>query len=135
MMREDNLLCLKQACLQAGHNRLATIAGVVWPNLARHMKPMAIEPAMGGRHHLCPARPKPSSIWRSILDAFSRKVVGWALENHLSADLALDALEMALGRTGPVAKGRLIHHTDRGVQYACGDYIARLEARRNPALA
>ena len=61
-----------------------------------------------------------------ILDAFSRKVIGWALEDHLQASLAIAALEMALaGRD--VRRGELIHHSDRGVQYACGDYIDRLE--------
>ena len=61
-----------------------------------------------------------------VLDGFSRKVVGWALENHLTATLALGALDMAL-RERTIVPGELIHHTDRGVQYACGDYIARLE--------
>jgi transposase InsO family protein len=61
-----------------------------------------------------------------ILDAFSRKVIGWALDDHLRASLAITALEMALaGRD--VKPGELIHHSDRGVQYACGDYIDRLE--------
>jgi transposase InsO family protein len=62
-----------------------------------------------------------------VLDAFSRKVVGWALENHFTAVLALGALDMAL-KDRAIVPGELIHHTDRGVQYACGDYIARLEA-------
>jgi transposase InsO family protein len=62
-----------------------------------------------------------------ILDAFSRKVVGWAMADHLRAELALDALAMALRRRTVVPHG-LVHHSDRGVQYACGDYLARLEA-------
>jgi transposase InsO family protein len=62
-----------------------------------------------------------------LLDAFSRKVIGWAMEDHLRASLALAALEMALKRRD-VSPGGLVHHSDRGVQYACGDYIARLEA-------
>jgi len=60
-----------------------------------------------------------------ILDAFSRKVVGWALADHLRAELALDALEMALA-SREIVPGGLVHHTDRGIQYACGDYIERL---------
>jgi transposase InsO family protein len=56
-----------------------------------------------------------------ILDAFSRRVIGWALEDHLRASLALSALEMALKARHP-APGTLIHHSDRGVQYACGEY-------------
>jgi putative transposase len=59
-----------------------------------------------------------------VLDAFSRRVVGWALETHLQASLALAALDMALGTRRPVPG--LVHHSDRGVQYACGDYAARL---------
>ena len=63
-----------------------------------------------------------------VLDAFSRKVIGWALDDHLEASLAIEALDMALAAREP-APG-LIHHSDRGVQYACGDYIERLEARQ-----
>ena len=55
-----------------------------------------------------------------ILDAFSRRVIGWSLARHLQASLALDALEMAL-KSREVIPGGLIHHSDRGVQYACGD--------------
>ena len=61
-----------------------------------------------------------------ILDAFSRRVVGWAMAEHLRAELALAALAMAIGNRG-VTPGELVHHSDQGVQYACGDYIARLE--------
>ncbi len=62
-----------------------------------------------------------------VLDAYSRRVVGWALADHLRAELALAALEMALS-TRAVVPGTLVHHSDRGVQYACAGYIARLEA-------
>ena len=50
-----------------------------------------------------------------MLDAFSRKVVGWAMADHLRASLALDALEMALGSREVIAGG-LVHHSDRGIQ-------------------
>jgi len=63
-----------------------------------------------------------------VLDAFSRKVIGWAIENHLEAKLAMQALDVALGARDPPAHS-LIHHSDRGVQYACGDYTERLAAR------
>jgi putative transposase len=53
-----------------------------------------------------------------VLDAFPRRVIGWSLANHLRASLAL---EMALG-TRQAWPG-LVHHSDRGVQYACGDDI------------
>jgi transposase InsO family protein len=55
-----------------------------------------------------------------ILDAFSRRAIGWALRRHLDTELSRSALEMALA-TRTVGPG-LIHHSDRGVQYAAGDY-------------
>jgi transposase InsO family protein len=55
-----------------------------------------------------------------VLDLCSRKVVGWAMAEHLRAQLCTDALDMAIGRRRP--GGGLVHHSDRGVQYACGDY-------------
>src|SRR5262249_60369080 len=60
-----------------------------------------------------------------VLDAFSRRVIGWALETHLEASLAVAALAMALIARRP-APGSLIHHSDRGIQYACGDYAELL---------
>ena len=62
-----------------------------------------------------------------VLDAFSRRVVGWALETHLQASLAIAALKMAVAARRP-SPGSLIHHSDRGVQYACGDYTDLLQA-------
>ena len=62
-----------------------------------------------------------------VVDAFSRKVVGWALDDHLEARLAIEALDMAIAARNP-PQG-LIHHSDRGVQYACNEYAARLDRR------
>jgi len=59
-----------------------------------------------------------------VLDAFSRRCIGWALETYLDARLSIAALNMAVA-TRTVAPG-LVHHSDRGVQYACGDYTALL---------
>jgi putative transposase len=61
-----------------------------------------------------------------VLDGFSRRVVGWAMADHLRAELAPSALAMAIGNRY-VTKGELVHHPDQGVRYARGDYIARLE--------
>src|SRR5580693_6438293 len=60
-----------------------------------------------------------------VMDAFSRKVVGWALADHLQASLPLEALDNAIASRGGSLKD-LIHHSDRGVQYACRDYALRL---------
>lgn len=56
----------------------------------------------------------------TVIDLFSRKVVGWSMSASLKRQIAIDALEMAIAARNP-APG-LIHHSDRGVQYACGDY-------------
>jgi len=61
-----------------------------------------------------------------VLDAFSRRVIGWALARHLRASLAIEALQMALAARRP-PPDTLIHHSDRGVQYACGEYTAILK--------
>lgn len=60
-----------------------------------------------------------------ILDAFSRKVVGWALGRNLTSDLTLAALRQALAERQPPPG--LVHHSDRGVQYACSEYVQLLE--------
>jgi transposase InsO family protein len=60
-----------------------------------------------------------------ILDAFSRRAVGWALEQSLDVSLAIGALDQALGTRKP-PRGSLIHHSDRGVQYASLAYRERL---------
>ena len=55
-----------------------------------------------------------------VMDLFSRRIVGWAMRPHLQAELALGALRMALGRRMP--EPGLVHHSDRGVQYAAHVY-------------
>ncbi len=55
-----------------------------------------------------------------VIDLFSRRVVGWSVADHLRAELVLDALNMAIGRRLPDAG--LVHHSDRGCQYASADY-------------
>ena len=55
-----------------------------------------------------------------VLDLFSRRVVGWAMASHLKTSLVLDALQMALAKRRP--KAGLLHHSDRGSQYASRDY-------------
>jgi transposase InsO family protein len=59
-----------------------------------------------------------------VIDLCSRKVVGWATADHLRAELSVEALRMALTHRRPT--GELLHHSDRGVQYASGAYQALL---------
>lgn len=63
-----------------------------------------------------------------ILDLYSRKVIGWAISKRINGKLALAALRMAIGRRHP-PEG-VIHHSDRGVQYLCEDYVALLKEHR-----
>lgn len=60
-----------------------------------------------------------------ILDLFSRKVIGWAISRRIDRHLCLEALRMALEARQPPAG--CIHHSDRGVQYACGEYVDLLK--------
>jgi putative transposase len=64
-----------------------------------------------------------------VLDVFSRKIVGWAMETHLETALVEQALRMALRQRQP-ARGELLHHSDRGGQYASLTYQELLEAYR-----
>jgi putative transposase len=61
-----------------------------------------------------------------VMDLFSRRIVGWSMADHMESQLAQDALSMALARRRPPAG--LLHHSDRGVQYACDSYRGCLEA-------
>ena len=125
ILREDNLLCLRKPLFRPATTD-SRHSWRIWPNLARHMAPMATNQLWVA--DITYVRLGEAFIYLAvILDAFSRKVVGWAMADHLRAELALEALEMALaGRD--IIPGGLVHHTDRGTQYACGDYIDRLLA-------
>jgi transposase InsO family protein len=125
LMREDNLLCLRLRPFIP----VTTDSRHGWrvvPNLARGM-------ALSGLDQLWVAdityiRLREEFAYLAIvLDAFSRRVVGWALATHLQASLATAALDMGW-RHAARLPGSLIHHSDRGVQYACGDYTALLAA-------
>ncbi len=122
LMRVDNLLCLRQRSFLIttdSHHGLP-----VYPNLARQMKPTALDQLWVA--DITYIRLRTEFIYlAAVLDAFSRKVIGWALGRTLEAELALAALRMALAERQPPAG--LVHHSDRGVQYACGDYTDLLK--------
>lgn len=67
-----------------------------------------------------------ASFFAFVIDAFSRKVIGWQLASHMRTDLVLDALRMALGQREPGAEVELVAHTDRGSQYTSADYTQTL---------
>ncbi len=125
LMGEDNLLCLRRAVFVPSTTDSRHGWRVV-PNLARGMGLTGLDQLWVADItyvHLA----EEFAYLAIILDAFSRKVIGWAMETHLRAELAIAALDMALAARQP-PPGSLIHHSDRGVQYACGDYTKILRS-------
>jgi transposase InsO family protein len=99
----------------------------VYPNVAKDVAP--VRPDQLWRADITYVRLVREFIYLAvILDAFSRRVVGWALARHIDAALTVAALKMALD-TRQVEPG-LVHHSDRGVQYACEEYIALLNEHK-----
>jgi putative transposase len=124
LMRGDNLLCLRRKAAFVPATTDSRHAWRVVPNLARGMIASGLDQLWVADItyvHLA----EEFAYLAIILDAFSRRVVGWALDGHLRAELAIGALEMALAARRP-RPGRLIHHSDRGVQYACAGYTIML---------
>jgi len=122
LMREDNLLCVSKRKFVVTTDSAHGLK--VYPNLAESM-------VLSGVNQLWVAdityiRLEEEFVYLAvILDAYSRRVIGWHLDNVLDDSLSLAALRMALeGRT--VQPG-LVHHSDRGVQYASGDYTDLLK--------
>ena len=122
MMRQDNLLCIRRRAFVTTTNSRHSLP--VYPNLARQVTPTAINQLWVA--DITYIRLRTEFVYLAVvLDTFSRRVIGWALGRTLEAELALTALRMAVIERGP-APG-LVHHSDRGVQYACGDYTDLLK--------
>jgi len=124
LMREDNLLCLRKRSFIRTTDSRHTLAR--YPNLVPEL-------VVTGVNQLWVADITYIRLLREfvylavILDACSRRCVGWALEHYLETELALSALRMALSerRVGP----GLVHHSDQGVQYASSAYTEVLKER------
>jgi putative transposase len=123
LMRTDNLLCLRRRAFVPATTDSRHGWRVV-PNLARGMQLTDLDQLWVADITYLRLLEE-FAFLAVVLDAFSRRVIGWAVEIHLRASLALAALRMALAARRP-RPGSLIHHSDRGVQYACGDYSALL---------
>jgi len=127
LTREDNLLSqrVKPFVPRTSDSRHGF---AIRPNLARGLYPTGLDQLWVA--DITYIRLAEDFVYLAVvIDAFSRKVVGFALANHLEASLALEALDQAMAARNP-APDSLIHHSDRGVQYACSDYVERLEARK-----
>ena len=123
MMREDNLLCLRQRPFVP----MTTTSDHPWPvvpNRLRGIRPTACDQIWVA--DITYVRLRQGFVYLAIvLDAFSRKVVGWAMAQTLEAVLAVEALQRALADRRPPPG--LIHHSDQGSQYACRHYRDLLE--------
>jgi transposase InsO family protein len=123
LLREDNLLCVRKrkfvATTDSNHGRK------VYPNLAAGMVLTGVDQLW--RADITYIRLRDEFVFLAvILDAFSRRAIGWALDRHMEDELTLTALRMAIEQRG-VALG-LVHHSDRGSQYASNDYTDLLKA-------
>ena len=125
LMRADNLLALRKRRYVLTTDSRHPFA--IYPNLAGRL-------LLDGVNQLWVAdityiRLRETFLYLAVvLDAYSRKVVGWELGDTLQASLAVAALQRALAER--VIEPGMVHHSDRGVQYASGDYVALLEANQ-----
>jgi putative transposase len=125
LMREDNLLSLRRTKYVFTTDSRHDLP--IYPNLARRV-------GLTGLNQLWVAdityiRLRSEFIYLAVvLDAHSRRVIGWELGRNLQVELAIGALQMALNGRDWKA-GELIHHSDRGVQYASTEYTKMLEQR------
>jgi transposase InsO family protein len=122
LMREDNLLCVRKrkfvVTTDSNHTRK------IYPNLARNM--LLTAPDQLWRADITYIRLREEFVFLAvILDAYSRRVIGWALGRTMEDELTLTALRMALSRR--VVQAGLVHHSDRGSQYASNDYTDLLK--------
>jgi putative transposase len=123
LMREDNLLSLRRRkfviTTDSAHD------WKVYPNLARRMQVSGINQVWVA--DITYVRLQQEFIYLAvILDVYSRRVVGWSLSRQLDSRFAQQALKMAWDQRRP-APG-LVHHSDRGLQYSCGEYVQQLES-------
>jgi len=126
IMREEHLLCRRKSFKPQTTNSNHGLP--LYPNLARGF-----------------VVTKPNQLWvadityvgiadgwlylAAIIDIYSRKCIGWELSRRIDTALALNALDMAVTKRASLGFDELIHHSDRGVQYAAHAYVERLTAR------
>lgn len=121
LMREDNLLCVRRKQFLVTTDSRHSLR--VYPNLAAQIVPTRVNQLWVA--DITYIRLRMECVFLAVvLDAFSRRVIGWALGRTLEAKLAVAALEMALAERKPPPG--LVHHSDRGVQYASAEYTEML---------
>jgi transposase InsO family protein len=124
IMKEENLICRRKKAFRtvttnSNHNCR------IYPNLAKDLK-------VTGLNQLWVADityirlPNGFAYLATIEDVFSRKCIGWALSRDIDSLLTIEALNMAINKRKYLGFGKLIHHSDRGIQYASDAYIEML---------
>jgi len=122
IMREESLLCQLRRRFVPTTDSAHTFG--IYPNLIKDVEFDGINQAWIA--DITYVRlPAAFCYLAAILDAYSRRCIGWCLSRRIDTSLTLAALQMALADRQP--EPGLIHHSDRGVQYASGEYVARLE--------
>ena len=124
MMREDNLLCrrkraFKPVTTQSDHNCK------IYPNLAKDMEVIGLNQLWVSDITYI-RMPQGFVYLAAIVDVFSRKCIGWSLGDEIDSHLVLVALKMALEKRKVFGFSGLVHHSDRGVQYASDAYVQKL---------
>jgi len=123
LMREDNLVAIRRRKFVVTTDSDHRFG--VHPNLAQSLELTSINQLWVA--DLTYLRLEQEFAYLAVvLDAYSRRVVGWALGRTLGVSLTLEALEKAIADRQP--KPGLVHHSDQGVQYACQSYVDRLES-------
>ena len=124
LMREDNLLCVGKRKFVLTTDSAHSLT--VYPNLAGSLQLTGVDQLWVA--DITYIRLEEEFVYLAvILDAYSRRVIGWHVDDTLACSLTLIALRMALSHR-PVRSG-LVHHSDRGVQYASGEYSQLLRDR------
>ena len=123
LMREDNLLCIRRRRFVITTD--SDHSWKIYPNLARSMELTDLNQLWVA--DITYVRLRLEFVYVAvILDVYSRRVVGWSVQEQLDTSLTLEALGLALDQRLPSVG--LVHHSDRGVQYACGAYVQKLES-------
>ena len=125
IMREDNLICRRKKAFRpvttdSNHNYN------IYPNLIKNINVTGLNRVWVSDITYI-RLPEGFIYLSSIMDMFSRKCIGWSLGRYIDSLLTLEALEMAISKRKQIGFSNLIHHSDRGVQYASDDYVELLE--------
>ena len=124
IMREENLLCSKKTSsphtTNSNHN-LPLYPNLTWDLIVTGLNQLWVA-------DITYVQLDNEYVYlAAIIEIFSRKCVGWDLSRRIDAKLALSALNMAIAERKTLGFGQLIHHSDRGVQYASKEYVNRLQ--------